>query len=73
MALRKQKVDPFGTISEKEILWQEIPEAAKDAVKGDEKEVLTWRDSRASSAEEIRQSWENHRAQKRIGPTRVEQ
>ena len=68
----KNRVDPFATISEKEVLWQEIPEAAKSAVKGDKKEVMTWQTSRDASPEEIKAAWANRREQKKIGPTRKE-
>lgn len=72
MARRNLKVDPFAQISESEVKWQEVSEVGKDAVKGEKKEVLTWKTSRNASKEEIRQAWENRRAQKRIGPTRKE-
>ena len=73
MSLRKQKIDPFQTISEKEVLWQEISEAEKSAVKGDEREVMRWPDSRNASADDVHHMWANRREQKKIGPTRLEQ
>lgn len=72
MALRSQKIDPFASISESEVKWQEVTEAEKSAVKGEKKEVLTWKNSRKASPEEIKQAWRNRREQKKIGPTRKE-
>ena len=72
MALRKEKVDPFATISEAEVKWGEVSEAGKSAVKGEKKEVMTWKNSRNASKEEIAKAWSNYREQKKIGTTRKE-
>ena len=64
---KRERVDPFATISEKEVLWQEVSDTSKEARAGGtsidgvvKREIV-----KGMSAEDVKKSWANYRSRKK--------
>ena len=64
---RRERVNPFATISEKEVLWQEVSDTSKEARAGSvsidgavKREIV-----KGMSAEDVKKSWADYRSRKK--------
>ena len=64
---KNNRVDPFATISDKEVLWQEVSDSSQEAraggvsIDGIEKREAV----KGMSAEDVKKSWADYRSRKK--------